>query len=399
MKKWTSINESLESSRVTSEYVSEDLSDIEASMAINEAIGLAAEARYISSGIVGDIKAFNIKAEENNYTCSQYIEESFAVGGIILAIIGLIVMVWKSISNTTKSVAKGFSDGLAKGIGDALFKVESLSDKIARLDLKVMPSIGTVKFRPVSPAALYFVFRTSFVGEFTHEKINGKDSLYKLMDDITMNFEMDNIFPEKGDKKNDVIKIINSELSAVMNTIGRGSKGSKGIFIECTKNKLYTKHLEEDTSIRLASMKDPAELIKNLKAHIIPEEKDIDAFKFIREFKAHKVYNDLISYVDSLNKLNQSYNKETMEIEIMIKKLEDMKYGLKTKIATHDTDENKEMIGILNKIHADVVDLQASISELLAQYCIPAFQLAKNGVLELSKTMNAIDEKFKSIKK
>ena len=74
MKKWIDINESLDTSRVTSEYVSEDLSDIEASLAISEAIGLAAEARYISSGIVGDIKAFNIKAEENNYTCSQYIE-------------------------------------------------------------------------------------------------------------------------------------------------------------------------------------------------------------------------------------------------------------------------------------------------------------------------------------
>lgn len=399
MKKWIRINESLETSRVTSEYVSEDMTDIEASLAISEAIGIAAEARYISDGIIDDMKVFNIKAESNNYTCSQYIEESFAVGGIILAIIGLIVMVWKSISSTTKSVAKGFSDGLAKGIGDALFKVESLSDKIDRLDLKVTPSIGTVKFRPVSPAALYFVFRTAFIGEFTHAKINDKESLYKLMSDITTNFEMDNIFPEEGDKKNDVIKIINSELSDVMNTIGRGSKGSKGIFLECTKNKNYVKHLEEDTSIKLNSMKDPVELVKNLKAYIIPEEKDIDAFKFIREFKAHKVYNDLMSYVKAMDKIEKEYNKETLEIEIMIKKLEDMKYGLKAKITTHDTDENKEMIGILNKIHADVVDLQASISELLAQYCIPAFQLAKNGVLELSKTMKAIDAKFKSIKK
>ena len=59
--KWTQINESMIQDR-ESTFNTEDISDLDASLAISEAISFAAEGKYIAEGLFKDILSFNKKA-------------------------------------------------------------------------------------------------------------------------------------------------------------------------------------------------------------------------------------------------------------------------------------------------------------------------------------------------
>jgi hypothetical protein len=128
-KKWTQINESMNASRSQDLSLESDMSELDASLAISEAISFAAEMKYRAKGLVQDICDFNTKAEEMEYTCQQYIEESFMVGGIIAAIIGLIILALKTVSSSMKA--------MGKGISTSIDKVLNTNKKLQDLDGKV----------------------------------------------------------------------------------------------------------------------------------------------------------------------------------------------------------------------------------------------------------------------
>ena len=93
--KWTEINNSMIATR--EDIVLEDMSDLDASFAISEAISFAAEGKYIAEGLFRDILSFNKKAEDMNYSVEEYISEAFSVSGIFEKILNFIKKVWDNI--------------------------------------------------------------------------------------------------------------------------------------------------------------------------------------------------------------------------------------------------------------------------------------------------------------
>ena len=137
-KKWININESIESSRVYSEfYMGSDMSDIEASMAISEGIAFAAESKYIAEGLYRDMLSFNKKAEEKGYDTMEYIAEAFSIGGIFKIIVDFMMTIWGAIVNFFKGLFSGNSKG-SSGSAEAVKAVvnnieESGDDLIKRI--------------------------------------------------------------------------------------------------------------------------------------------------------------------------------------------------------------------------------------------------------------------------
>jgi hypothetical protein len=109
-RKWTEINESMVATR-ESEFTS-DMSDLDASLAISEAVSFAAEGKYIAEGLFRDILSFNKKAEDMNYSTMEYIAEAFDIKGVFGRIIDFLVKIWGSIVNFFKGL---FSESSSSG--------------------------------------------------------------------------------------------------------------------------------------------------------------------------------------------------------------------------------------------------------------------------------------------
>ena len=107
--KWTQINESMNASRSQDLSLEYDISDLDASFAISEAISFAAEGKYIAEGLFKDILSFNKKAEDMNYSTMEYISEAFSIGGVFKKIVDFMVRVWKNITSFIKNLFKNKS--------------------------------------------------------------------------------------------------------------------------------------------------------------------------------------------------------------------------------------------------------------------------------------------------
>ncbi len=109
-RKWTEINESMAATREI-EFTS-DMSELDASLAISEAVSFAAEGKYIAEGLFKDILSFNKKAEDMNYSTMEYISEAFDIKGVFGRIIDFLVKIWGSIVNFFKGL---FSESSSSG--------------------------------------------------------------------------------------------------------------------------------------------------------------------------------------------------------------------------------------------------------------------------------------------
>ena len=111
-RKWTEINESMIATREADiEFIS-DMSELDASLAISEAVSFAAEGKYIAEGLFKDILSFNKKAEDMNYSTMEYIAEAFDIKGVFGRIIDFLVKIWGSIVNFFKGL---FSESSSSG--------------------------------------------------------------------------------------------------------------------------------------------------------------------------------------------------------------------------------------------------------------------------------------------
>ena len=124
--KWTQINESMIQDR-ESTFNTEDISDLDASFAISEAISFAAEGKYIAEGLFKDILSFNKKAEEREYSTMEYISEAFSIGGVFKKIVDFMVKIWNSIVNFFKGL---FSGGTSSSGGGEFSRQEFENMKI-----------------------------------------------------------------------------------------------------------------------------------------------------------------------------------------------------------------------------------------------------------------------------
>ena len=111
-RKWTEINESMIATREADIEFTSDMSELDASLAISEAVSFAAEGKYIAEGLFKDILSFNKKAEDMNYSTMEYIAEAFDIKGVFGRIIDFLVKIWGSIVNFFKGL---FSESSSSG--------------------------------------------------------------------------------------------------------------------------------------------------------------------------------------------------------------------------------------------------------------------------------------------
>ena len=111
-RKWTEINESMAATREADIEFTSDMSELDASLAISEAVSFAAEGKYIAEGLFKDILSFNKKAEDMNYSTMEYISEAFDIKGVFGRIIDFLVKIWGSIVNFFKGL---FSESSSSG--------------------------------------------------------------------------------------------------------------------------------------------------------------------------------------------------------------------------------------------------------------------------------------------
>ena len=125
--KWTQINESMIQDRESNIAFASDMSELDASLAISEAISFAAEGKYIAEGLFKDILSFNKKAEDMNYSTMEYISEAFSIGGVFKKIVDFMVKIWNSIVNFFKGL---FSGGTSSSGGGEFSRQEFENMKI-----------------------------------------------------------------------------------------------------------------------------------------------------------------------------------------------------------------------------------------------------------------------------
>ncbi len=116
-KRWTDINESLESNRNLGVPTNFDaMDDMEADIAISEAIALAAEGKYIAVELLESVKGFNKRAADRDYDAFEYIAEAFSIGGFFKSIIDILAKFWGVIVNFFRALFKkiGGTDGTVK---------------------------------------------------------------------------------------------------------------------------------------------------------------------------------------------------------------------------------------------------------------------------------------------
>ena len=395
--KWTQINESMTLMR--EDFVPQEMSDLDASFAISEAISFAAEMKYRAKGLVQDICDFNTKAEELNYTCQQYIEESFVVGGVILAIIGLIILALKVVSSSMKAMGKGMSSSIDKVLSTKK-SVENLEERITKLDSKAykggtidvaIPDMSVLHWLLVSHNPMDYIF-TRFI------PVNGKKlSIEDIIKEVADASDIDQL-----ETNTQNIKSVHDMLEGTLKTIGSGKKGPVGIITGTILNEKdggmhkAGVRLVRDTHIEVSAARDVTELIKNLKSFISSSKtKKIDPRTFINELIEDEAYVDIMAYTtkNMLSTLQNMMDRGIKRVDELIKKLEALKNtaGKAKDKAFEDSDKNKDTISKLNKIQAYAAELQTSLNELVSGYCIPAFKLFDAGIYNLGKAIKDIE--------
>ena len=396
--KWTQINESMIQDR-ESTFNTEDISDLDASFAISEAISFAAEMKYRAKGLVQDICDFNTKAEEMEYTCQQYIEESFMVGGIIAAIIGLIILALKTVSSSMKAMGKGMGTSIDRVLSTKK-SVESLEEKISKLDAKAYKG-GNIDIAIPDMSVLHWLLESHNPMEYIFTRfisVNGKkSSIEDIIKEVADASDIDQL-----ETNTQNIKSVHDMLEGTLKTIGSGKKGPVGIITGTVLNEKdggmhkAGVRLVRDTHIEVSAARDVEELIKNLKSFISSSKtKKIDPRTFINELVKDEAYNDIMAFTtkNMISTTENLMNRGVKRVDELIKKLEALKNtaGKAKDKAFENSEKNKDTIGKLNKIQAYAVELQTSLNELVSGYCIPAFKLFDAGLYNLAKAIKEIE--------
>ena len=119
-RKWTEINESMAVTREADIEFTSDMSELDASLAISEAVSFAAEGKYIAEGLFKDILSFNKKAEEREYSVEEYISEAFDIKGVFKKVIDFIIKIFKSMINFIVNMYNKATTGVKQSRATAL---------------------------------------------------------------------------------------------------------------------------------------------------------------------------------------------------------------------------------------------------------------------------------------
>jgi hypothetical protein len=321
------------------------------------------------------------------------------VGGIIAAIIGLIILALKTVSSSMKAMGKGMGTSIDRVLSTKK-SVETLEEKISKLDAKAYKG-GTIDIAIPDMSVLHWLLESHNPMEYIFTRfisVNGKkSSIEDIIKEVADASDIDQL-----ETNSQNIKSVHDMLEGTLKTIGSGKKGPVGIITGTVLNEKdggmhkAGVRLVRDTHIEVSAARDVEELIKNLKIFISSSKtKKIDPRTFINELVKDEAYNDIMASTNKnmISTTENLMNRGVKRVDELIKKLEALKNtaGKAKDKAFENSEKNKDTIGKLNKIQAYAVELQTSLNELVSGYCIPAFKLFDAGLYNLAKAIKEIE--------
>lgn len=136
-RRWETINESIDMLQGNMESYVSDMSEMEADIAISEALALGGESKYIIADIMESVKSFNTMADNKGFGGFEYLSEAVG-GGFFKKIWDALVRFWTTIVNYIKAMFSKFtsSGDIEKRMKDLEALCEVLKVKKFKKDAK-----------------------------------------------------------------------------------------------------------------------------------------------------------------------------------------------------------------------------------------------------------------------
>ena len=282
-RKWTEINESLQADRNLGSLVEFDMGDMEADMAISEALTIAAEGKYIAGEIVESFFDFNKVAENRGYDAMEYIAEAFSVGGFFKKIIDILVNFWGVIVNFFKAMFSkiGGTDGTVKTLRDIKSELEALAARdfkevAGKNDTKEAPKLK-IKQNDLDGAATMALALLN-AKAYLEYKLKGNDTLITITDSaVTV---ANSVKPDDDGKKPGLasgnaaaaIEATSKNLEELIKEVGLGDKGAAQILLKMFNDNAAIKGIVEKKDSKVKDAKKVSEILKALSQSFFPKD-------------------------------------------------------------------------------------------------------------------------------
>jgi hypothetical protein len=282
-RKWTEINESLQADRNLGSLVEFDMGDMEADMAISEALTIAAEGKYIAGEILESFFDFNKVAEDRGYDAMEYIAEAFSVGGFFKKIIDILVNFWGVIVNFFKAMFSkiGGTDGTVKTLRDIKSELEALAARdfkevAGKNDTKEAPKLK-IKQNDLDGAATMALALLD-AKAYLEYKLKGNDTLITITDSaVTV---ANSVKPDDDGKKPGLasgiaataIEATSKNLEELIKEVGLGDKGAAQILLKMFNDNAAIKGIVEKKDSKVKDAKKVSEILKALSQSFFPKD-------------------------------------------------------------------------------------------------------------------------------
>ena len=282
-RKWTEINESLQADRNLGSLVEFNMGDMEADMAISEALTIAAEGKYIAGEILESFYDFNKVAENRGYDAMEYIAEAFSVGGFFKKIIDILVNFWGVIVNFFKAMFSkiGGTDGTVKTLRDIKSELEALAARdfkevAGKNDTKEAPKLK-IKQNDLDGAATMALALLD-AKAYLDYKLKGNDTLITITDSAVV--VANSVKPDDDGKKPALaagtaataIEATSKNLEELIKEVGLGDKGAAQILLKMFNDNAAIKGIVEKKDSKVKDAKKVSEILKALSQSFFPKD-------------------------------------------------------------------------------------------------------------------------------
>ena len=282
-RKWTEINESLQADRNLGSLVEFNMGDMEADMAISEALTIAAEGKYIAGEILESFFDFNKVAENRGYDAMEYIAEAFSVGGFFKKIIDILVNFWGVIVNFFKAMFSkiGGTDGTVKTLRDIKSELEALAARdfkevAGKNDTKEAPKLK-IKQNDLDGAATMALALLD-AKAYLDYKLKGNDTLITITDSAVV--VANSVKPDDDGKKPALaagtaataIEATSKNLEELIKEVGLGDKGAAQILLKMFNDNAAIKGIVEKKDSKVKDAKKVSEILKALSQSFFPKD-------------------------------------------------------------------------------------------------------------------------------
>ena len=282
-RKWTEINESLQADRNLGSLVEFDMGNMEADMAISEALTMAAEGKYIAGEILESFFDFNKVAENRGYGAMEYIAEAFSVGGFFKKIIDILVNFWGVIVNFFKAMFSkiGGTDGTVKTLRDIKSELEALAARdfkevAGKNDTKEAPKLK-IKQNDLDGAATMALALLD-AKAYLEYKLKDNDTLITITDAAVI--VANSVKPDDDGKKPGLasgnaaaaIEATSKNLEDLIKEVGLGDKGAAQILLKMFNDNAAIKGIVEKKDSKIKDAKKVSEILKALSQSFFPKD-------------------------------------------------------------------------------------------------------------------------------